>query len=870
MEKNFDPQSAEDLIYSNWQDKQYFLADPNHTGKPFSISMPPPNITGALHMGHALNVTLQDILVRFKRMQGYNTLLLPGTDHASIATEMKIVKTLAEQGLTKQDLGREGFLERAWQWKDEYGGIINNQIKKMGVSADWSRERFTMEESLSQGVEDFFIDLYKKGHIYKGEKLINWCPHCKTTVSDAEVEHIDNQGKIYHMSYQVIGTDERVTFATTRPETLLADVAVAVNPDDERYQHLIGKTALVPIVNREVPIIADSYVDKEFGTGVVKITPGHDFNDNEMGQRHNLPLINVLNDDATINAVGGKFAGMDRYEARKAIVAEFETLGQFVKTEDIANSIGVHDRCETVMEPLLKMQWFVAMEELAKPALKALTDEQLAFVPARFSKIYTHWLENIQDWCISRQLWWGHRIPAYYCGCGHITVGKAITACEKCASTDIKQEEDVLDTWFSSALWPFSTLGWPNETADLAKYFPTDVLVTGPDIIFFWVVRMVFASLSQTGQVPFSDVIIHGIVRDEQGRKMSKNLGNGINPLDIIEEYGTDALRLTLVIGSSLGADQRFSTSKVLANRNFLNKIWNATRFIQMNDPDGFGQTLGAAPSELNLEDKWLLDKLDTLIAEVTANMDNYDFGIALQKIYDFAWDEYCDWYIEMAKPSLRDASKKTATIWTLKHVLVNILKLLHPYAPFITEEIFTHIQSSEDTIVLSMWPKVGGVTYPTQAKTIEDTKDIIREIRNIRRDMNVEPAKKITIAIVTDAANQTAFEQTQLYFAPLAIAERVVVQTDITGISDKAVAITAPNATIYLDGLLDIDKEIKRLEKELDKLGKEISRSKGMLGNADFVAKAPEKMINAEKEKQQTNEALLAKVQANLDSLRA
>ena len=869
MEKNFDPQSSEDRIYSNWQAKQYFLADPHAGGEAFSISMPPPNITGALHMGHALNVTLQDILVRFKRMQGYNVLLLPGTDHASIATEMKIVKTLATSGTTKQDLGRDGFLARAWEWKAEYGGIITNQLKKMGISADWSRERFTMETGLSEGVEQFFIDLYNKGHIYKGEKLINWCPHCRTTVSDAEVEHLDNQGHLYHMSYQVVGTDQRLTFATTRPETLLADVAVAVHPDDERYQHLIGKTALVPVVNREVPIIADSYVDQTFGTGVVKITPGHDFNDHEIGQRHNLPLINVLNDDATINHMGGKFAGMDRYEARKAIVAEFDQLGQFVKTEDIANSIGVHDRCETVMEPLLKMQWFVRMEELAKPALAALTDGQLNFVPSRFSKIYAHWLENIQDWCISRQLWWGHRIPAYYCDCGHITVGKDITVCDSCASASLKQEEDVLDTWFSSALWPFSTLGWPHDTADYATYFPTNVLVTGPDIIFFWVVRMVFSSLSQTGQVPFDDVIIHGIVRDEQGRKMSKNLGNGINPLEVIEAYGTDALRLTLMIGSSLGADQRFSTSKVLANRNFLNKIWNAARFIQMNDTD-FGSPLtDLTPTELNLEDQWVLHKLNTLITEVTANMDNHDFGIALQKIYDFAWDEYCDWYIEMAKPSLRNPAKKAATIWTLKQVLVNILKLLHPYAPFITEEIFTHLQSGEATIVLSAWPTPADISYPAAAQTIEGTKDIIREIRNIRRDMKVEPTQKISITIVTEPAMQAAFEQTQLYFAPLAIAERVHIQTDTIGIAEQAVAITAPHATIYLDGLLDVAKEIKRLEKELEKLGKEIARSKGMLGNADFVAKAPAKMIDAEKAKQQTNEALLAKVQANLDSLR-
>ena len=865
MEKNFNPKESEQKIYNNWQEKKYFLADPKANGEPFSISMPPPNITGALHIGHALNNTLQDIMIRFKRMQGYNVLWVPGTDHASIATEMKIINVLKDEGKTKNDLGRDGFLERAWQWTDQYGGIIVDQLKKLGISADWDKERFTMDDGLSDAVLQSFINMHKKGYIYKGERLINWCPTCNTSISDAEVEHKENQGKIYHMKYRIVGTDTFLTFATTRPETLLADVAVAVNPDDDRYKSFVGKTALIPIVNREVPIIADSYVDKDFGTGVVKITPGHDFNDYEMGKRHNLPLLNVLNDDATINSLGEKYQGMDRYVARDAIVEEFKLLGQFEKVEDIENAIGIHDRCGTVMEPLLKKQWFVAMEQLAKPAIEAYTSGKLNFYPARFSKIYMNWLENIQDWCISRQLWWGHRIPAYYCSCEHITVGKNITACEKCGSTDIKQEEDVLDTWFSSALWPFSTLGWPNETSEMKKYFPTSILVTAPDIIFFWVVRMVFSSLEQTGQIPFKDVILNGLIRDDQGRKFSKSLGNGIDPLEIIEEYGADALRLTLVIGTTLGADQRFSTDKVLANRNFLNKIWNAARFIHMNDTS----YVISEPSSFNLEDKWILNKLNKLLQEITTNMNNYDFGVALQKIYDFAWDEYCDWYIEMAKPSLRDDNKKSSTVYTLKYVLINILKLLHPFAPFITEEIFTSIQKDEPTIVLSNWPKPTDINYQIEEETIEITKEAIRNIRNIRRDMNIELSKKIDIIIVAEKESFSNFNETKVYFAPLAIANSVDVLLEKINVSDNAVAVTTKNATIYLDGLLDTEKEIKRLEKEKNKLEKEISRATGMLSNSDFLAKAPQKLIDAETEKKQKFENLLEKINKNLENLR-
>ena len=698
LAKTYDPKGIEDRIYQNWLDKKYFHAEVDRSKKPFTIVMPPPNVTGQLHMGHALDNTMQDILIRYKRMQGYNALWQPGTDHAAIATEVKVIQKLKEQGIDKNDIGREEFLKHAWEWKEEYGGRIVNQLKKLGSSADWDRERFTMDEGCSKAVEEVFVKLYNKGYIYKGSRIINWCPVCKTSISDAEVEHEDQDGFFWHINYPIVGEEGRfVEIATTRPETLLGDTAVAVNPEDERYQDLVGKMLKLPLTDREIPVIADSYVDKEFGTGCVKITPAHDPNDFEVGKRHNLPEINIMNDDATINELGGKYAGMDRYEARKAMVADLDALGLLVKVVPHTHSVGTHDRCKTTVEPMIKPQWFVKMQEMAKPAVEALKKNELNFVPDRFDKIYLHWLENIRDWCISRQLWWGHRIPAYYCDeCGEVVVAKEMPkVCPKCGCTHFKQDEDTLDTWFSSALWPFSTLGWPDKTEDFDYFYPTDVLVTGYDIIFFWVIRMVFSAIEQTGKVPFHHVLIHGLVRDSQGRKMSKSLGNGIDPLEIIDQYGADALRLTLITGNAPGNDMRFYMERVEASRNFANKVWNASRFIMMNLEKA--EVPGEMPKDqLTAADKWILSKANTLAKEVTENMDKYELGIAVQKVYDFIWEEFCDWYIEMVKPRLYNDgdTTKSAALWTLKTVLVNALKLLHPYMPFITEEIFCTLQS--------------------------------------------------------------------------------------------------------------------------------------------------------------------------------
>ena len=710
LAKTYDPKGIEDRIYQNWLDKKYFHAEVDRSKKPFTIVMPPPNVTGQLHMGHALDNTMQDILIRYKRMQGYNALWQPGTDHAAIATEVKVIQKLKEQGIDKNDIGREEFLKHAWEWKEEYGGRIVNQLKKLGSSADWDRERFTMDEGCSKAVEEVFVKLYNKGYIYKGSRIINWCPVCKTSISDAEVEHVDQDGFFWHINYPIVGEEGRfVEIATTRPETLLGDTAVAVNPEDERYQDLVGKMLKLPLTDREIPVIADSYVDKEFGTGCVKITPAHDPNDFEVGKRHNLPEINIMNDDATINELGGKYAGMDRYEARKAMVADLDALGLLVKVVPHTHSVGTHDRCKTTVEPMIKPQWFVKMQEMAKPAIEALKKNELNFVPDRFDKIYLHWLENIRDWCISRQLWWGHRIPAYYCDeCGEVVVAKEMPkVCPKCGCTHFKQDEDTLDTWFSSALWPFSTLGWPDKTEDFDYFYPTDVLVTGYDIIFFWVIRMVFSAIEQTGKVPFHHVLIHGLVRDSQGRKMSKSLGNGIDPLEIIDQYGADALRLTLITGNAPGNDMRFYMERVEASRNFANKVWNASRFIMMNLEKA--EVPGEMPKDqLTAADKWILSKVNTLAKEVTENMDKYELGIAVQKVYDFIWEEFCDWYIEMVKPRLYNDgdTTKSAALWTLKTVLVNALKLLHPYMPFITEEIFCTLQSEEESIMISKWPE--------------------------------------------------------------------------------------------------------------------------------------------------------------------
>ena len=875
LAKTYDPKGIEERLYTKWMDNGYFHAKVNPDKKPFTIVMPPPNVTGQLHMGHALDETMQDILIRFKRMQGYEALWQPGTDHAAIATEVKVIDKLKKEGIDKHDIGREEFLKHAWAWKEEYGGKIINQLKKLGASADWERERFTMDEGCSKAVQEVFIKLYEKGYIYKGSRIINWCPVCQTSISDAEVEHEDQDGFFWHINYPIVGEEGRfVEIATTRPETLLGDTAVAVNPEDERYKDLIGKMLKLPLTDREIPVIADEYVDKEFGTGCVKITPAHDPNDFEVGRRHNLEEINIMNDDATINELGGKYAGMDRYEARKAMVADLEELGLLVKVVPHNHSVGTHDRCGTTVEPMIKPQWFVKMDEMAKAAIKALDDGDLKFVPSRFDKTYLHWLENIRDWCISRQLWWGHRIPAYYCDeCGEVVVAREMPEkCPKCGCTHLHQDEDTLDTWFSSALWPFSTLGWPEKTPELEYFYPTDVLVTGYDIIFFWVIRMVFSALEQTGEVPFHHVLIHGLVRDSQGRKMSKSLGNGIDPLEIIDKYGADALRLTLITGNAPGNDMRFYIERVEASRNFANKVWNASRFIMMNME---GKEITEQPA-LEPVDKWILSKLNSLIKEVTDNMENFELGIAVQKVYDFIWDEFCDWYIEMVKPRLYNsdnADSQNAALWTLKHVLIDALKLLHPYMPFITEEIFCTLQSEEESIMISAWPVYKEeYAFAKEEKEIETMKEAIRGIRNVRTSMNVAPSRKASVYVVSENADIRAiFENGKLFFAPLAYASEVLIQADKTGIADDAVSVVIDGATLYIPfaELVDIKQEIERLEKEEKRLGGEIARANGMLNNEKFTSKAPAQKVAEEREKLTKYTQMLEKVQERLAQLK-
>ena len=878
LAKTYDPKGIEDRIYQNWLDKKYFHAEVDRSKKPFTIVMPPPNVTGQLHMGHALDNTMQDILIRYKRMQGYNALWQPGTDHAAIATEVKVIQKLKEQGIDKNDIGREEFLKHAWEWKEEYGGRIVNQLKKLGSSADWDRERFTMDEGCSKAVEEVFVKLYNKGYIYKGSRIINWCPVCKTSISDAEVEHVDQDGFFWHINYPIVGEEGRfVEIATTRPETLLGDTAVAVNPEDERYQDLVGKMLKLPLTDREIPVIADSYVDKEFGTGCVKITPAHDPNDFEVGKRHNLPEINIMNDDATINELGGKYAGMDRYEARKAMVADLDALGLLVKVVPHTHSVGTHDRCKTTVEPMIKPQWFVKMQEMAKPAVEALKKNELNFVPDRFDKIYLHWLENIRDWCISRQLWWGHRIPAYYCDeCGEVVVAKEMPkVCPKCGCTHFKQDEDTLDTWFSSALWPFSTLGWPDKTEDFDYFYPTDVLVTGYDIIFFWVIRMVFSAIEQTGKVPFHHVLIHGLVRDSQGRKMSKSLGNGIDPLEIIDQYGADALRLTLITGNAPGNDMRFYMERVEASRNFANKVWNASRFIMMNLEKA--EVPGEMPEDqLTAADKWILSKVNTLAKEVTENMDKYELGIAVQKVYDFIWEEFCDWYIEMVKPRLYNDgdTTKSAALWTLKTVLVNALKLLHPYMPFITEEIFCTLQSEEESIMISRWPEFTEEWHFAEDEAaVEMIKEAVRGIRNVRTGMNVPPSKKAKVFVVSESENvRNTFENGKVFFATLGSASEVTVQADRSGIDEDAVSAVLPEAVIYMPfaELVDIDKEIERLQKEEQRLTKELARVNGMLSNERFMSKAPESKVAEERAKLEKYSQMMDQVKERLAHLQA
>ena len=877
LEKNYNPSEIEDRLYHKWLEKKYFHAEVNRDKKPFTIVMPPPNITGKLHMGHALDNTMQDIIIRFKRMQGYEALWIPGTDHASISTEVKVTNALKEEGIDKHELGREGFLKRTWEWKKEYGGTITSQLKKIGSSCDWDRERFTMDEGCSKAVQEVFIKLYEKGLIYKGSRIVNWCPVCNTSISDAEVEHEEQAGHFWHINYPVAGEPGRfVEIATTRPETLLGDSALAVNPDDERYTDLVGKEVELPLTDRTIPIIADPYVDKEFGTGVVKITPAHDPNDFEVGKRHNLPEINILNDDATINNLGGKYAGMDRYEARKAMVADLDALGLLVRVEDHTHNVGTHDRCKTTVEPMIKQQWFVKMDELIKPAVEGVKNGDIELIPASMDKTYYNWTDNIRDWCISRQLWWGHRIPAYYCkDCGEMTVSReTVCTCPKCGSTNVEQDPDTLDTWFSSALWPFSTLGWPDKTPELDYFYPTDVLVTGYDIIFFWVIRMIFSGYEHMGKKPFGKVLFHGLVRDDQGRKMSKSLGNGIDPLEVIDKYGADALRYTLITGNAPGNDMRFYWSRVEASRNFANKVWNASRFIMMNDPDNKIKATDARPANLTDADKWILSKMNGLIKEVTDNMEKYELGIAVAKLNDFIWEEFCDWYIEMVKPRLyNDADEtKTAAIWTLKTVLIDALKLLHPYMPFITEEIFCNIQDEEESIMISSWPVYDEANnFAAEEKAIETIKEAVRNIRNLRADMNVAPSRKALVYVVSASDEvKNIFNNSLGFFGTLAYASEVKVQSDKAGIPDDAVSTVIPDAVIYIPfaELVDVDKEIERLKKEEGRLQGEIKRCNGMLNNEKFTSKAPQAKIDEEKAKLVKYTQMLEQVTERLATL--
>lgn len=872
LEKNYNPAEIESRLYEKWENKKYFHAEVDRSKKPFTIVMPPPNITGQLHMGHALDNTLQDILIRFKRMQGYSALWVPGTDHASIATEAKVVEKIAKEGLTKESLGREKFLDRVWDWKKEYGGRIVKQLKKIGSSADWDRERFTMDEGCNKAVKEVFVNLYNKGLIYRGERIINWCPCCLTSISDAEVEYEDQAGSFWHLRYPLSDESGYIEMATTRPETMLGDTAVAVNPNDERYKDYVGKTVILPIVHREIPIIADEYVDMEFGTGVVKITPAHDPNDFEVGLRHHLPVINVLTEDAKIVDEYEKYAGLDRYEARKAIVADLEAEGALVKIEPHDHNVGTCYRCHTTVEPRVSKQWFVKMEELAGPAIEAVKSGKTRFVPEHFDKTYYHWLENIKDWCISRQLWWGHRIPAFYCDCcNEVVVTKENKAvCPKCGK-EMRQDPDTLDTWFSSALWPFSTLGWPDKTEELDYFYPTSTLVTGYDIIFFWVIRMMFSGIEHTGKAPFNTILIHGLVRDSQGRKMSKSLGNGIDPLEVIDKYGADALRLTLITGNAPGNDMRFYWERVESSRNFANKVWNASRFIMMNLDKA--EVRDVDVTELTDADKWILSKVNTLAKDVTDNMENYDLGVAVQKIYDFIWEEFCDWYIEMVKPRLwnDDDTTKAAALYTLKTVLINSLKLLHPYMPFITEEIFCNL-SDEESIMISKWPEYKEEwNFAKEEKAVETIKEAVRGIRNSRTGMNVPPSRKAKVFVVSDDEQvRDIFEKGKVFFTTLAYASEVVIQSDKSGIDEDAVAVLIPNATVYMpfSDLVDIDKEIERLKNEEKKLEGELKRVNGMLSNEKFISKAPEAKINEEKEKLSKYTIMMEQVKERLKTL--
>lgn len=870
LPKTYDPKQSEERIYKNWVEKGYFHAEPDDSKEPFTIVIPPPNVTGQLHMGHALDETFQDILIRYKRMQGYNALWVPGTDHAGIATQIKVEEDLrVNEGKTRHDLGREEFLKRVWQWKEKFGDRIISQLKKIGCSCDWDRERFTMDEGCSRAVKEVFVNLYNKGLIYQGTRIINWCPSCATALSDAEVEYAEQDGFFWHIKYPIKDGGGYVEIATTRPETMLGDTAVAVNPNDERYKDIVGKMLILPLVGREIPVIADDYVDIEFGTGCVKITPAHDPNDFEVGKRHNLEEIKVLNDDATINEFGGKYCGMDRYEARKAIVKDLEDAGFLVKVEPHKHNVGECYRCGCTVEPITSKQWFVKMSPLAKPAAKAVKNGDTQFIPDRFSKTYLHWMDNVHDWCISRQLWWGHRIPAYYCqDCHETTVSKKeISVCPRCGGKMV-QDEDVLDTWFSSALWPFSTLGWPDKTKELEYFYPTSTLVTGYDIIFFWVARMMFSGIEHMGKVPFKHVYIHGLVRDSQGRKMSKSLGNGIDPLEIIDKYGADALRFTLATGNSPGNDMRFYNERVEASRNFANKIWNASRFVLMN----LTTDECALPSydKLRTEDKWILHAYNELVKEVTENLDKYELGIAVSKLYDFIWDSFCDWYIELVKPRFFDEGESNTTAQSvLIYVLSNTLKLLHPFMPFITEEIWQALPHDGESIMISRFPIYDETLVNSDAEAqMQIIMESIKGIRNIRNEMNVPPSKRSALYIVTE--NEELFKSAIPFYLKLASASNVIVQNDRSGISENSVSVPVQGAELLIpmEELIDREKELARLTKEKSRLESEIKRVEGKLSNKGFIDKAPPAVVEEERKKGEKYKAMLETVEESLAKL--
>ena len=870
----YNPKEFEEKLYEEWDKKGYFKPSMDKTKESFCIMMPPPNVTGKLHMGHALDGTMQDILIRYKRMCGYNTLWVPGTDHSAISTEVKVVEKMQkEEGLTKADITREQFLERAWAWTKEYGGTIQKQQRKLGCSCDWERSRFTMDEGLSDAVLEQFVNLYNKGYIYKGKRMINWCPKCHTSISDAEVEFEEEASYLWHIKYQIKGTDKYLIVATTRPETMLGDTAVAVHPEDDRYKDIIGKTCILPIMNKEIPIIADDFVEKEFGTGCVKITPAHDMNDYQAGLRNNLEIVEVFDDSSIMGDLVPEYKGLTTLEARKLIVKKLEELGVLAKTENYTHNVGKHDRCHSIVEPKISEQWFVKMKELAEPAIKAVKEDDIKFVPKRYEKTYFNWMENIQDWCISRQLWWGHRIPAYYCEkCNHIHVSKTEpTKCEKCGHTEMYQDENLLDTWFSSALWPYSTLGWPNNTEDLETFYPTNVLVTGYDIIFFWVARMIFSGLESMKQKPFNDVLIHGIVRDSQGRKMSKSLGNGIDPLEIIEQYSTDALRFSLILGISPGNDIKYMPEKLDQASNFANKLWNASKFVLMNleGMEELPKIEDIDISKLEYEDKWILSKLNTLIKEICENMNNYDLGVATQKIYDFIWNEFCDWYIEIVKTRLYGENKETKLIAqiVLNTVLINSLKLLHPIMPFITEEIYMQLYNIEESIMISKFPSFNKEwNFEKEEKEIEKLKEIIVGIRNLRASLNVHPSKKSELIFVTKT-NKDLISNSEEFLKKLGFSEKIIVQEDKTGIAQNAMSILTDGIEVYIpfEELVDVEEEHKRLEDEKKKVLAEIERATKMLSNPGFINKAPEAKINEEKAKLAKYQEILKSIEERL-----